>query len=213
MRHHRIAVTAVAALAVITLAACSSSSNESSSSPSPTASTAGAVEATPEASTPAASFEASTPATTSTSTAAAGSSTILDLAASNPDFAPLVAAARAAGLADTLNSVGPFTVFAPSAEAFGALPAGVLAKLLLPANQATLRKVLEYHVVKGKILAADAKAGQLASIEGSALNITTEGGLKVNGASVISTDIQASNGVVHVIDKVLVPPDVDLSKL
>jgi len=137
----------------------------------------------------------------------------VEVAAANPDFTTLVAAVKAAGLVDTLNGPGPFTVFAPTNEAFKALPAGVLAKLLLPANKATLTKILTYHVVPAEVMAADVKPGKVKTVEGGELTITTTGGVKVNDAKVTATDIAASNGVIHVIDKVLVPADVDVSTL
>jgi uncharacterized surface protein with fasciclin (FAS1) repeats len=137
----------------------------------------------------------------------------VEVAASNPDFTTLVAAVKAAGLVDTLNGTGPFTVFAPTNAAFEALPAGLLDKLLLPANKETLTKILTYHVVASKVMAADVTPGKVATVEGSDITITTDGGVKVNDATVTATDVEASNGVIHVIDRVLVPADVDVSKL
>ncbi len=187
MRHRRIAAVALAAVATLTLAACSSSSSTATSS-------------SPAASTPAES-----------SPAAAG--TIVDVAAGNPDFTTLVAAVEAAGLVETLSGEGPFTVFAPTNAAFEALPAGLLDKLLLPENSETLTKILTYHVVASKVMAADVTAGPVPTVEGSELTITTDGGVKVDNANVTATDVEASNGVIHVIDAVLVPADVDLSTL
>jgi len=135
MRHHRIAATAVAA---VTFLACSSSSTTATSS-------------TPATTSP--STAASTPAASSSKPAAAG--TIVGVAASNPEFSTLVAAVKAAGLVDTLNGAGPFTVFAPTNKAFEALPPGVLVKLLLPANKETLTKILTCHVLPAKVMAAD----------------------------------------------------------
>ena len=195
MRHHRITAAAAAAVAALTLAACGSSSTPAASTSAATASP---------------SMAATTPAASSPS-AAAG--TLVEVAAANPDFSTLVAAVKAAGLVDTLNGPGPFTVFAPTNEAFKALPAGVLAKLLLPANKATLTKILTYHVLPAEVMAADVKPGKVKTVEGGEITITTVGGVKVNGASVTSTDVEASNGVIHVIDKVLVPADVNVSKL
>ena len=196
MRHHRITAAAAAAVAALTLAACGSSS-------STTATSTSAATASP-------SMAATTPAASSPS-AAAG--TLVEVAAANPDFTTLVAAVKAAGLVDTLNGPGPFTVFAPTNEAFKALPAGVLAKLLLPANKATLTKILTYHVLPAEVMAADVKPGKVKTVEGSEITITTDGGVKVDQANVTATDVDASNGVIHVIDKVLVPADVDVSTL
>ena len=193
MRHTKIAVAAVGALAVLTLAACGSSTSTASSS-APAAATTTAA-SSPTASTP----------------AAAG--TIVDVAAANADFSTLVAAVKAAGLADTLSGPGPFTVFAPTNEAFAALPAGLVDKLLKPENKAVLAKILTYHVLASKVMAADVKDGKVVTVEGGTITIDTMSGVKVNDAKVVTTDIAASNGVIHVIDKVLVPADVDVSKL
>ena len=195
MRHHQIMAAAAAAVAALTLAACGSSSTTATSTSAATASP---------------SMAASTPAASSTP-AAAG--TIVEVAAANPDFSTLVAAVQAAGLVDTLNGSGPFTVFAPTNEAFAALPPGLLDKLLLPANKATLTKILTYHVVPAEVMAADVKPGKVKTVEGSEITITTDGGVKVDQANVTATDVDASNGVIHVIDKVLVPADVDVSTL
>ena len=191
MRHTKIAVAAAAVLAMTTLAACGSSSSSTTTSSSAPA----AASSTPAASTP----------------AAAG--TIVDVAAANPDFTTLVAAVKAAGLAETLSGPGPFTVFAPTNEAFAKLPAGLVDKLLLPANKDVLAKILTYHVVASKVMAADVKPGKVASVEGGELTLDTMNGVTVNGAKVTAADVAASNGVIHVIDTVLVPADVDVSKL
>jgi len=196
MRHHRIAAAAVAAAAALTLAACSSDSSTS---------TAASDTATSSAPAPAASSPPeSAPAT---------AGTIVDVAASNPDFSTLVAAVKAADLVGTLNGAGPFTVFAPTNQAFAALPDGRVDTLLLPANKETLTKILTYHVVASKVMAADVKAGAGPTVEGTDITVTTDGGVKVNDATVTKTDIAASSGVIHVIDKVLVPSNVDVSKL
>ncbi len=139
--------------------------------------------------------------------------TIVDVAASNPDFETLVAAVTAAGLAETLSGEGPFTVFAPTDEAFEALPEGVLDALLLPENKDALTSILTYHVVSGEVMAADVTAGDVPTVEGSTIAITTDDGVKVNEATVTATDVDASNGVIHVIDSVLVPPTVDVAAL
>ena len=138
---------------------------------------------------------------------------IVTIASGNEDFSTLVAAVTAAGLVETLQGDGPFTVFAPTNAAFAALPAGLVDKLLLPENKDLLVKILTYHVVAGKVMAADVMAGDVASVEGQNITITTEGGVKVNGANVVEVDLEASNGVIHVIDAVILPPDVDVSAL
>ena len=138
---------------------------------------------------------------------------IVAVAQGNADFSTLVAAITAAGLGDALSGAGPFTVFAPTNAAFEALPAGLLEKLLLPENKEVLTKILTYHVVPAKVMAADVAAGDVTTLEGSAFAITTEGGVKVNASNVTATDVAASNGVIHVIDAVLVPASVDVSSL
>jgi uncharacterized surface protein with fasciclin (FAS1) repeats len=131
--------------------------------------------------------------------------TIVDIAAGNDDFSTLVAAVVAAGLAETLSSEGPFTVFAPTDAAFAALPDGVLEALLLPENIDILISILTYHVVSGTVLAADVVDGDVTTVEGSALTLDTAAGVTVNGANVVAADIIASNGVIHVIDAVILP--------
>ena len=138
---------------------------------------------------------------------------IVAVAQGNPEFSTLVAAVTAAGLGEALSGEGPFTVFAPTNAAFEALPAGLLEKLLLPENKEILAKILTYHVVAAKVMAADVAAGDVTTLEGSAFAITTEGGVKVNASNVTATDVAASNGVIHVIDAVLVPASVDVSSL
>ena len=138
---------------------------------------------------------------------------IVAVAQGNPEFSTLVAAVTAAGLGEALSGEGPFTVFAPTNAAFEALPAGLLEKLLLPENKEVLTKILTYHVVAAKVMAADVAAGDVATLEGSTFAITTEGGVKVNTSNVTATDVPASNGVIHVIDAVLVPASVDVSSL
>ena len=138
---------------------------------------------------------------------------IVAVAVATEGFSTLVAALTAAGLVETLQGEGPFTVFAPNDAAFAALPEGLLEKLLLPENIAVLTSILTYHVVGAKVLSTEVVAGDAASVEGSNLALATDMGVKVNDATVIQADVTASNGVIHVIDKVLVPPTVDLAAL
>ena len=138
---------------------------------------------------------------------------IVAVASATEGFATLVAAVAAAGLVETLQGEGPFTVFAPTDDAFAALPAGLLEKLLLPENVAVLTAILTYHVVAGKVMSTDVMAGDVPSVEGSTITLGTTDGVQVNDATVVSADIETSNGVIHVIDKVLVPSTVDLSSL
>ena len=179
--------------ALLFLSGCSSDSEDATS-------------ATTSAAAPAASEMASEPAM-------AEPGTIVEVAAANEDFETLVAAVTAAGLAETLSGEGPFTVFAPTDEAFDALPEGVLDALLLPENKDALTSILTYHVVSGEVMAADVTAGDVPTVEGSTIAITTDGGVKVNESNVIATDVDASNGVIHVIDAVMVPPTVDVAAL
>lgn len=138
---------------------------------------------------------------------------IVAVASSTEGFTTLVAALTAAGLVETLQGEGPFTVFAPNDEAFAALPAGLLEKLLLPENIEVLKSILTYHVVAGKVMSTDVTAGDATSVEGSTLALGVMDGVQVNDATVIAADVEASNGVIHVINKVLVPPTVDLASL
>jgi len=176
------------AAATLVLAACGSSSSSTATTAAPT---------------------------TAAPTTAAAAGDIVAVAAGNPDFSTLVAAVKAAGLVETLQGAGPFTVFAPTNEAFAKLPAGLVDKLLLPENKDTLVKILTYHVVAGKVMAADVKPGDVKSVEGSPITIGIDGStVTLNKTTkVTATDVAASNGVIHVIDSVIVPADVDVSKL
>ena len=135
--------------------------------------------------------------------AAHANTDIVDLAVGAGQFKTLAKALTAAGLVDTLKGPGPFTVFAPTDAAFAKIPADQLNALL--ADKAALTKVLTYHVVSGKVMAADVKAGAVKTVQGGALTISTTGGVMVDKAKVIKTDIAGSNGVIHVIDSVLMP--------
>jgi uncharacterized surface protein with fasciclin (FAS1) repeats len=131
---------------------------------------------------------------------------IVEIASGNKDFSTLVAAVVAAGLADTLSGNGPFTVFAPTNEAFAKLPAGTVEELLKPENKAKLAGILTYHVVPGKVMAKDLSNGQKAkTVNGQDVTVSTEHGVKIDTASVITADLEASNGVIHVIDSVIMP--------
>jgi uncharacterized surface protein with fasciclin (FAS1) repeats len=132
--------------------------------------------------------------------------TIVDIAAGNPDFSTLVAAVKAAGLVETLSGDGPFTVFAPTNEAFAKLPEGKVDALL--SDIPTLKKILTYHVVAGKVMAADVvDLKSAATVQGDEVKIdVVDGKVKLNdSAMVTATDLEASNGVIHVIDTVLIP--------
>ncbi|GGE22395.1 Uncaracterized surface protein containing fasciclin (FAS1) repeats [Gemmobacter megaterium] len=132
---------------------------------------------------------------------------IVDTAVEAGSFTTLVAAVQAAGLVETLKGEGPFTVFAPTDEAFAKLPAGTVDDLLKPENKDKLTAVLTYHVVPGKVMSTDLSNGMTAAtVQGAEVTIMTEGGVKVNEANVVTADIAASNGVIHVIDSVILPP-------
>ena len=186
----RAAIAVVSVAAALTLSACSSSSDEATT-------TEATAEATAEA-------EAEAGLTEEMSVG-----TIVDVASAGADFSTLVAAITAANLGETLSGEGPFTVFAPTNEAFAALPEGVLDALLLPENKDALAKILTYHVVPGHVMAGDlvgAMAMPVATVNGADITITEDGGtVSVNGAHVVSADIEASNGVIHAIDQVLLP--------
>ena len=131
---------------------------------------------------------------------------IVETAVAAGAFKTLVAAVQAAGLVDTLKGKGPFTVFAPTDDAFSKLPAEAVADLLMPENTAKLQSVLTYHVVAGKVLAADVLNLKSAkSVQGQELAIDTTAGVKIAGATVVQTDILCTNGVIHIIDSVMLP--------
>ena len=132
---------------------------------------------------------------------------IVDVAAGNKSFRTLVAAVKAAGLVETLKSKGPFTVFAPTDEAFSKLPKGTVESLLKPENKKKLVSILTYHVLPGKVQAKDVKSGRVKTVNGSSVELRVyRGAVTVDKAKVVATDVMASNGVIHVIDRVIIPP-------
>jgi uncharacterized surface protein with fasciclin (FAS1) repeats len=131
---------------------------------------------------------------------------LVAVAAGADNFKTLVAAVKAAGLVETLQGKGPFTVFAPTDEAFAKLPAGTVEDLLKPENKAKLVAILSYHVVPGKVLAADVKTSEAKTVQGQSVKlVVSDTGVTVDGAKVVKTDVMAENGVIHVIDTVIVP--------
>ncbi len=132
---------------------------------------------------------------------------IVDTAIAASSFKTLVAAVQAAGLVETLKGAGPFTVFAPSDDAFAKLPEGTVANLIKPENKAKLVSILTLHVLPGKVAAADVTGKEMspASVEGESLHIDGKHGVTVNGAKVTSADIHCTNGIIHVIDSVIMP--------
>lgn len=132
---------------------------------------------------------------------------IVDVASGNPEFSTLVAAVQAAGLVETLKGTGPYTVFAPTNAAFAALPSGTVESLLRPENKDKLAAILTYHVIPGEV-SSDQLAGKrldVATVNGKTVHVDGRRGVKVNKANVVTADIKASNGIIHVIDRVLLP--------
>jgi len=138
---------------------------------------------------------------------AAEKADIVQTALSNGSFNTLVTAVKAAGLVDTLKGSGPFTVFAPTDDAFAKLPSGTLENLLKPENKKQLVAILTYHVVPGKVMSKDiaGKRTEAKSVEGDSVSIDATNGVKVDNAKVVKADVEASNGVIHVIDTVIMP--------
>lgn len=133
-------------------------------------------------------------------------STIVDVAVANGSFTTLTKLLTEAKLVDTLKGEGPFTVFAPTDAAFAKIPAATLADLQKPENAQKLKDILTYHVVSGKVMAADVKTGEVPTVQGSTLTATVaNGAVKVDNANVVTADVPASNGVIHVIDTVIMP--------
>ena len=139
--------------------------------------------------------------------ASATSKNIVETAVQSGKFNTLVAALKAAGLVNTLNGKGPFTVFAPSDTAFSKLPAGTVDDLLMPENKAKLVSILAYHVIPGKVMSGDIAGKKISvkTVQGSNISVDAMYGVKINDSNVVSADIAATNGVIHVIDKVLIP--------
>lgn len=131
---------------------------------------------------------------------------IVDTAVAAGSFTTLVAAVKAAGLVETLKGPGPFTVFAPTDAAFAKLPAGTVEDLLKPENKDKLVSILTYHVIPGKVMSGDLSEGLMAkTVQGGKVTITLAGGPRINGANITTADVAASNGVIHVIDTVILP--------
>lgn len=145
-------------------------------------------------------------ALTGTAFAGGHSKDIVDTAIDAGSFTTLVAAVQAAGLVDTLKGEGPFTVFAPTDEAFAALPEGTVESLLLPENKDQLVAILTYHVIPGKVMSTDLTDDmEAATVQGSSVTIDLDNGVMVENANVTTADIETSNGVIHVIDTVILP--------
>jgi uncharacterized surface protein with fasciclin (FAS1) repeats len=189
-----VAVGAIAGL--LALSACGSDSNdESSSTEAPAATEAPATtEAMAE--------------TTDAMTDEPG--TIVDVAVAAGSFDTLVAAVTAADLVDALSADGPLTVLAPTDDAFAALPAGLVDCLLLPENKEALTSILTYHVIEGAVMSGDLTDGDVPTLQGENVTVDLTDGVMFNNATVIQADVEASNGVIHAIDAVIVPPSIDV---
>jgi uncharacterized surface protein with fasciclin (FAS1) repeats len=195
------------AVGALAFTACGSDSNDAEE---PATTEAAAEES---ATTEAAMEESATTEAAADDAAEAG--TIVDVAVGAGTFNTLVAAVTAADLAETLSGEGPFTVFAPTDEAFAALPEGLVDALLLPENKDTLVAILTYHVLGAEVPSSDVASGDVETLEGESITITVgdDGSVMVNDATVTAVDVEASNGVIHVIDGVLVPPSIDVTTL
>jgi uncharacterized surface protein with fasciclin (FAS1) repeats len=178
---------AIVAITAVTLTACNSEGEKKAE----------------ETATPPAKEETATP----TPPVVEAPKDVVDIAMGSADHSTLVAAVKAAGLVETLKGAGPFTIFAPTNAAFSALPAGTVDGLLKPEKKADLTKILTYHVVAGAVKAADLKDGQkVKTLQGGELTVSIKDGkVKINGANVTAADLSGSNGVIHVVDAVLMP--------
>ena len=203
MRKSSTRLAAVAAITgLVVLSACGSDSNDADTTEAPAGTEAPAATEAP----------AGTEALDTTDDMAEEAGTIVDVAIANGSFNTLVAAVTAAGLVETLSSPGPFTVFAPTDDAFAALPEGLVDCLLLPENIDGLTAILTYHVVSGMVMSTDLTDGPVATVQGEEVTVDVTDGVVLNdGPTVIIADVPASNGVVHAIDGVLVPPSIDVA--
>jgi uncharacterized surface protein with fasciclin (FAS1) repeats len=195
-----IAVGALAGL--VALSACGSDSNDSSSATDAPAAT--------EAPKSTEAMTETTEAMTDGTEAVAAEMNIVETAIAAGSFNTLVAAVTAAGLGEALSAPGPLTVLAPTDDAFAALPAGLVDCLLLPENKEALTAILTYHVIDGLVMSTDLANGDVPTLQGENVTVDITDGAKFNNATVVQADVTASNGVVHAIDAVLVPPSIDV---
>lgn len=204
---------------VTALAACSQPTADNSTTEQPATEQAGttpdtttAPDTTVSATPPAPDASTGAVATDNTDSTASlvsnESESVVAIASSSPSFSTFTQAVEAAGLTETLGTAGTYTVFAPTDEAFAALPAGTLEELLKPENKEQLVKILQYHVLPTEVASSQIQPGEVATVEGSNVNLElADNKVKVNGAEVVQPDINASNGIIHVIDQVILPPD------
>jgi uncharacterized surface protein with fasciclin (FAS1) repeats len=187
----------------VTLSACNQPQSTSEVAPAPDVAESPATTDVPST--------AQSPADTTSSSTATADETVAEVIDQNESFSVLKEAIDEAGLAATLSQPGPYTIFAPTDEAFEALPTETLQALQQPENRAKLQQILSYHVVPSSITSAEITPGAVETVAGEPVNIATDAGqVKVEGATVTEPDIQASNGVIHAIDQVLLPPDLQL---
>jgi len=203
MRKSSTRLAAVAAVTgLVVLSACGSDSNDSDD----------AAETTEAPAATEAPAEDDMTETTESGEDMDEAGTIVDVAVANGSFETLVAAVAAADLVETLSSEGPFTVFAPTDDAFAALPEGLVDCLLLEENVDALSAILTYHVVAGDVMSTDLTDGPVATVQGEEITVDLTDGVALNETvTVVAADVEASNGVIHVIDGVLVPPSIDVA--
>ena len=203
-----VAVGAIVGL--LALSACGSDSNDESSSTEAPAATEAVTETT-EAMTETTEAMTETTEAMTEGTEAAELGTIVDTAVAAGQFGTLVAAVGAAELVDALSADGPLTVLAPTDDAFAALPEGLVDCLLLPENKEALTAILTYHVIEGAVMSTDLTDGDVPTLQGESVTVDLSDGVKFNEATVVLADVEASNGVIHAIDGVLVPPSIDVA--
>ena len=196
-------VAAGAVAGLLVLSACGSDANDESSSTEAPAATEAVTETTE-------AMSETTEAMTEGTEAMAEEANIVETAIAAGSFETLVAAVTAADLGDALSAEGPLTVLAPTDDAFAALPAGLVDCLLLPENKEALSAILTYHVIDGLVMSGDLTDGDVPTLQGENVTVDLTDGVKFNNATVVQADVTTSNGVIHAIDAVLVPPSIDV---
>lgn len=206
IKHHSVCLGVVAAIALIGFPAGAQKSGGGSLNPRPSIFNEPPYKG--GGSTPANNTTTPTTPSSNQPTNGTQSNTVVAVAAAKGSFKTLTMALAAAGLDKTLEEKGPFTIFAPTDQAFATLPPATLQQLLKPENKDLLVKILTYHVVSGRITSTNLKTGEVPTLEGSPLQVkVSQGGVMINNANVTEADIMASNGIIHAIDQVMLPPD------
>jgi uncharacterized surface protein with fasciclin (FAS1) repeats len=208
-------LSAIALSSAVALSACGQPTTDNTTTPSAaetpntnTSPVADVPSPTTSSVSPIPTTEAASPSPSGTATANQNLGQLALAASNQGSFTILTKAVQAAGLTSNLSAQGPYTVFAPTDEAFKALPAGTIDNLLKPENKTKLVKLLSYHVVPGRITSSQLKSGNVKTVEGNNIAVSVSGsGVTVNKAKVVQADIPASNGIVHVVDKVILPPN------